>query len=119
MANQQASDFHYGSGPFFDFGGFLTKPSQMSTTMQAFGKEWTDFIGARARENSQFLNTLRECKELSSVQRAYMQFWGKALSQYEEETQRLMRIAQGAMQEAPQVAEESGEVASGRRASKG
>jgi hypothetical protein len=48
-----------------------------------------------------------------------MQFWGKALSQYEEETQRLMRIAQGAMQEAPQVAEESGEVASGRRASKG
>jgi dUTPase len=43
------------------------------------------------------------------MQRAYMQFWEKALSQYEEETQRLMRIAQGAVEDATQTAREAQE----------
>jgi hypothetical protein len=36
-----------------------------------------------------------------------MQFWEKTLSQYEEETQRLMRIAQGAVEDATQTARET------------
>ena len=120
MANQQTSDTLGGFVPSFDLGGFLTKTAQQnSTTMQAFQKEWADFIGLRTRENTQLLQTLHECKELSSVQRAYLEFWRKAFSQYQDETQRLMRLAQGAMQEASHVVEDSAEVISGRSALKG
>jgi hypothetical protein len=134
MANQPTSDIYSGkfSVPFFDFAGLtetsrntLTETakqnSKLSTTLQALGKEWTEFVGARLREDSQLLQTLLECRGLLSMQRAYVQFWEKALSQYEEETQRLMRISQGAMEEAVHVAQESVEVTSGnahgRRAS--
>jgi Phasin protein len=123
MANQQTTDSGRFSVPFFDFAGFLTKTakqnSRLGPTMQALGKEWTDFVEARLREDSQFFQTLVECKGLPDMQRAYVQFWGKALSQYEEETQRLVRIAQGAMEESAQVAQESIEGARGRRASNG
>jgi Phasin protein len=127
MANQSTSDIHSGkvSVPFFDFTGLVemsqktltetaNQNSKLSTTLQALGKEWTDFVGARLREDAQLLKSLHECKELPSVQRAYVQFWEKALSQYEEETQRLIRIAQGAMEEAAHVAQESVEVTSGK-----
>ena len=43
------------------------------------------------------------------MQRAYMQFLEKALSQYEEETQRLMRITQGAVEDATHIAQEAQE----------
>jgi hypothetical protein len=125
MANQPPSDIYSGkfSVPFFDFAGLMAatakQNSKLSTTMQAVGKEWTDFVGARLREDSQLFQTLRECKEFPSVRRACVQFWGKALSQYEEEAQRLMRITQGAMDEAVHVAEERIETINGgaRRAS--
>jgi Phasin protein len=134
MANQPTSDIYSGkfSVPFFDFAGLVAmsrntltetakQNSKLNTTLQAVGKEWTDFVGARLREDSQLLQTLLECKELPSMQRAYVQFLGNALSQYGEETQRLMRITQGAMEEAVKiaqeravhVAEESVEVSSG------
>jgi len=74
---------------------------------------------ARLRENTQLFQTLRECTEFPSMQRACMQFWGKALSQYEEEAQRLMRITQGTMDDAAHVAEKKIEAVNGgaRRAS--
>jgi DNA topoisomerase VI subunit B len=120
MANQPASDIYAGrfSVPSVDFAGLVAmsrntltetakQNSKLYTTLQAVGKEWTEFVSARLREESQLLQTLLECKELPNMQRAYMEFWRKALSQYEEETQRLMRIAQGAMEEeAVQVAQE-------------
>ena len=125
MANQPTSDVYSGklSVPLFDFTGLVemsqktltettNQNSKLSTTLQALGKEWTDFVGARLREDAQLLKSLHECKELPSVQRAYVQFWEKALSQYEEETQRLIRIAQGAVEEAVHVAQEKVEVAS-------
>ena len=128
MANQPASD-HSGKFPdfvpFFDFAGLIEtsrntltetakQNSKLSTTLQALGKEWTEFVGARLHEDSQLLQTLRECRELPSMQRAYVEFWEKALSQYGEETQRLMRITQGAMEEAAHIARERIEATNGK-----
>ena len=128
MANQPTSDNYSGkfpdSVPFFDFAGLIEmsrntltetvkQNSKLSTTLQALGKEWTEFVGARLHEESQLLQTLRECRELPSMQRAYVQFWEKALSQYGEETQRLMRITQGAMEEAAHIAQERIEATNG------
>jgi hypothetical protein len=129
MASQPTSDIYYGklpaSMPFYDFAG-LTEMSQttltetaklnskLSTTLQAFGKEWTEFVGARLHEDSRLLQTLRECRTVPSMQRAYAQYWQKALSQYEEETQRLLRITQGAMEEAAHVAQECIDVTNGK-----
>ena len=94
--------------------------SKWSATLQALGNEWTGFIGARLHEDSQLLQTLRECKGLPDMQRAYGQFLEKASSQYGEETQRLMRITQGAVEEATHVAQERIEGANGNgRASEG
>ena len=128
MANQPTSDIYSGkfpdSVPFFDFAGLIEMSrntltetaklnSKLSTTLQALGKEWTEFVGARLHEDSQLLQTLRECRELPSMQRAYVQFWEKALSQYGEETQRLMRITQGAMEDAAHIAQEHIEATNG------
>jgi len=128
MANQPTRDIHSGklpdSVPFFDFAGLIEmsrntltetarQNSKLSTTLQALSNEWTEFVGARLHEDSQLLQTLRECRALPSMQRAYAQFWEKALSQYEEETQRLMRITQGAMEEAAHIAQQRIEVTSG------
>jgi hypothetical protein len=93
--------------PFFNFTELMQQNSKLSTTLQAVGKEWSGFVQARLREDTQLLKTLSECREFPSMQRAYMQFWEKALSQYEEETQRLMRIAQGAVEDATQTVEEA------------
>src|SRR3984885_14158444 len=135
MANQPTREYSGkfpDSVPFFDFAGLIEtslntltetakQNSKLSTTLQALSKEWTEFVGARLHEDSQLLQTLRECKGLPSIQRAYVQFWEKALSQYEEETQRLLRITKGAMEEAAHIAQEpieaTGGNADGSRAS--
>jgi hypothetical protein len=127
MANQPTSDYSgkfLASVPFFDFAGLIEtsrnaltetakQNSKLSTTLQALGKEWTEFVGARLHEDSQLLQTLRECRGLPSMQRAYVQFWEKALSQYEEETQRLLRITKGAMEEAAHIAQKPIEATDG------
>ena len=127
MANQPTSDYSGkfpDSMPFFDFAGLIEtsrntltetakQNSKLSTTLQALGKEWTEFVGARLHEDSQLLQTLRECKGLPSMQRAYVQFWEKAFSQYEEERQRLLRITKGAMEEAAHTAQERIEATNG------
>ncbi len=117
MANQPMSNDYSGNFPnavpFFDFAGLMKQNSKLSTTLQALGKEWTGFVEARLHEDSQLLQTLRECRELPSMQRAYVQFWEKAFSQYGEETQRLMRITQGAMEDAAHIAQEHTETTNG------
>ena len=117
MENQPTSDNYSGkfsdSAPFFDFAELTKQNSKLSTTLQALGKEWTEFVRARLHEDSQLVQTLRECRELPSMQRAYVQFWGKALSQYEEEAQRLMRITQGAVEDAAHIAQEHIEATNG------
>jgi len=109
MANQQTSDNYSGKlpnfVPFLNFAALTQQNSKLSTTLQALSQEWTEFVQARLREDAQLLQALGQCRELPSVQRAYMQFWEKALSQYEEETQRLMRITQGAVEDATHTAQ--------------
>jgi hypothetical protein len=110
MANQQTSDNNSGTlpnfVPFLNFVGLIQQNSKLSTTLQAVGKEWTEFVQARLREDTHLLKTLAECREYTSMHRAYTQFWEKAISQYEEETQRLMRITQGAMEDTTHLAQE-------------
>jgi hypothetical protein len=81
MANQPTSDNYFGKLPgpipLFDFAGLMKQNAQVGTTLQALGKEWTEFVGARLHEDSQLFQTLRECRELPSMQRAYVQFWEK------------------------------------------
>jgi hypothetical protein len=124
MANQQTGDNSSGklfpdSVPFFNLAGLIQQNSRSSTTLQALGKEWTEFVGARLREDSRLLQTLGECRDLPSMGRAYLQFWEKALSQYEEETQRLLRITNGAMEEAAHVAQERIESTNGKADGRG
>src|SRR6201994_4447592 len=113
MVDQQTSDSSSAKlpnfVPFFNFAELMQRNSKLSTTLQAVGKEWSGFVQARLREDTQLLKTLSECRELPSMQRAYMQFWEKALSQYEEETQRLMRITRGAVEDATHAAQEAQE----------
>jgi hypothetical protein len=117
MANQQTRDNYSGkfpgSMPLFDLAGLMKQNSKLGTTLQALGKEWTEFVGARLHEDAQLLQTLHECRELPSMQRAYVQFWEKALSQYSEETQRLMRITQGAMEDDAHIVQEHTEATNG------
>jgi Phasin protein len=123
MTNQQASDNYSGKlpnfVPFLNFAGVFQQNSKLSTTLQALGKEWAEFVQARLREDSQLLQTLGECREFPSMQRAYMQFWEKALSQYEEETQRLMRITRGAVEDATHIAQERIEATNGNADGRG
>ena len=111
MADQQTSDSSSAKlsnfVPFFNFVELMQRNSKLSTTLQAVGKEWSGFVQARLREDTQLLKTLSECREFPSMQRAYIQFWEKALSQYEEETQRLMRIAKGAVEDSTETARET------------
>jgi hypothetical protein len=71
MANQPASDIYAGrfSVPSVDFAGLVAmsrntltetakQNSKLYTTLQAVGKEWTEFVSARLREESQLLQTL-------------------------------------------------------------
>jgi len=121
MANEPTTGIYSGKLPGFpasDFTWFIEMNrnmlsetaklnSKMGTTLQALGKEWTEFVGARLHEDTELLQTLRESPGLPNMQRAYVQFLEKAFAQYSEETQRLMRIAQGAVEEAAHMAEEA------------
>jgi hypothetical protein len=126
MANEPTTGIYSGKLPGFppDFSWLIEMNrnmlsetaklnSKMGTTMQALGKEWTEFVGARLHEDTELLQTLRESPGLPNMQRAYAQFLEKAFAQYGEETQRLMRIAQGAVEEAAHMAQERIEGANG------
>src|ERR1700760_339686 len=84
MADQQTSDISSAKlpnfVPFFNFVELMQRNSKLSTTLQAVGKEWSGFVQARLQEDAHLLKTLSECREFPSMQRAYMQFWEKALS---------------------------------------
>lgn len=78
----------------------------LSATLQNLGKEWTEFVGMRLREDNLLLQTLHDCKTLPEMQHAYVQFWQNAFTQYGEEAQRMMRITQGAVKDAARRAEQ-------------
>ncbi len=80
--------------------------AHVSTTLQNLGKEWSEFVGARLREDVQLFRTINDCRSLQDLQQAYAQFWQTALTQYGDETQRIMRITQGAVDDAANTARE-------------
>jgi hypothetical protein len=78
--------------------------AQVSTTLQNIGKEWSEFVGARLREDVQLFRTIHDCRSLQDLQQAYAKFWQDAFTQYGDEAQRMMRITQGAMDNATHTA---------------
>jgi hypothetical protein len=108
--------------PFGDFakagaagGNMLSETAklnaQMSTTLQNIGREWSAFVGLRLREELQLFQAIHGCRSLGDLQQAYARFWQNAFTQYGEEAQRMLRIAQGAVEETADVAKEAGEAA--------
>lgn len=78
--------------------------AHVSTTLQNLGKEWSEFVGARLREDVQLVRTINDCRSLQDLQQAYAQFWQTAFTQYGDEAQRMMRITQGMADEATHTA---------------
>ena len=77
--------------------------------MQNFGKEWSEFVGMRLREDVQFFRTIHDCRSLQDLQHAYAQFWQTAFTQYGEEAQRLMRMTQGTVEDTARKVQASGD----------
>lgn len=78
--------------------------AQVSTNLQNIGKEWSEFVGARLREDMQLFRTIHDCHSLQDLQQAYAQFWQTAFTQYGEEAQRMLRITQGVADNAAHTA---------------
>jgi len=79
--------------------------AQIGTAMQNIGKEWSEFVGMRLREDVQLFRTIHDCRSLQDLQQAYAQFWQTAFTQYGEEMQRLMRVTQGTVEDAARTAQ--------------
>jgi len=84
--------------------------AQIGTAMQNIGREWSEFIGMRLREDVQLFRTIHDCRSLQDLQQAYMQFWQTAFTQYGEEAQRLMRMTQGTVEDAARTAQATSDV---------
>lgn len=83
--------------------------AHIGTAMQNFGKEWSEFVGMRLREDVQFFRTIHDCRSLQDLQHAYAQFWQTAFTQYGEEAQRLMRMTQGTVEDTARKVQASGD----------
>jgi len=81
--------------------------ARFGTTLQTLGKEWSGFFEARVQEHVQLLEALRDSKTLPEVQQAYARFWQNTFTVYGEQAQRVMRITQGATDDATQIVRES------------
>ena len=74
--------------------------AQVSTNLGNFIQEWSEFVGMRLREDMQLIQTIQGCRSLPDLQQAYTQFWRNAFTHYGEETRRMLRITQGAVDDA-------------------
>jgi len=80
--------------------------AQVSTNMQSVGKEWSEFVGMRLREDAQLFRSIHDCRSLQDLQQVYAQFWQTAFTQYGEEAQRMMKLTQGTVEDATRNARE-------------
>ena len=80
--------------------------AQVSTNMQSVGKEWSEFVGMRLREDAQLFRSIHDCRSLQDLQQVYAQFWQTAFAQYGEEAQRMMKLTQGTVEDATRNARE-------------
>ena len=74
--------------------------AHVGNALQNLGKEWSEFVGTRLREDVQMVRTVYDCRSLQDLQHAYAQFWQTAFTQYGEQAQKMMRVTQGAMDDA-------------------
>jgi hypothetical protein len=74
--------------------------AQVSATLRNFTQEWSELVGMRLREGMQLTQTIQRCRSLPELQQAYTQYWQNAFTQYGEETRRMVRITQGAVDDA-------------------
>lgn len=84
--------------------------AHIGTAMQNFGKEWSEFVGKRLREDVQLFRTIHDCRSVQDLQQAYAQFWQTAFTQYGEEAQRLLRMTQGTVEDAARTAQATSDV---------
>lgn len=84
--------------------------AQIGTAMQNIGKEWSEFVGMRLREDLQLFRTIHDCRSVQDLQQVYAQFWQTAFTQYGEEAQRLMRMTQGTVEDAARTAQATSDV---------
>ena len=80
--------------------------AQVSTNMQAVGKEWSEFVGMRLREDAQFFRSIHDCRSLQDLQQVYAQFWQTAFTQYGEDAQRMLKLTQGTVEDVSRTARE-------------
>ncbi|NGX95412.1 MAG: phasin family protein [Candidatus Afipia apatlaquensis] len=80
--------------------------AQVSTNMQTVGKEWSEFVGMRLREDAQLFRSIHDCRSLQDLQQVYAQFWQTAFTQYGEEAQRMMKLTQGTVEDVTRNARE-------------
>ena len=66
----------------------------------AFNTEWTQFLTRRFNEDVALPQRLTECKSAEEAQEIYVDFWTKALREYQEEFCRLAQLGQPATREA-------------------
>lgn len=80
--------------------------TKVGTTMQQLGKEWFGFVGKRLHEDIELFHAIHACRSLPDLQQVYTLFWQDAFAQYGEQTKRMMRITQGAVDEVVVAVEE-------------
>ena len=78
--------------------------AQVSTNLPNFIQEWSEFVGMRLREDMHLIQTIQGCRSLPELQQAYTQFWRNAFTHYGEETRRMLRITQAAVDDASPLA---------------
>lgn len=66
----------------------------------AFNTEWTQFLTRRFNEDIALPQRLTACKSPEEAQEIYVDFWTKALAEYQEEFGRLAQLGQHATREA-------------------
>jgi Phasin protein len=82
--------------------------TQASMVLQNLFQEWSQFVGMRMRQNMHLIQTIQGCRSFPDMQQAYTQFWQNAFTEYGEETRRMLRIIQGAVDDASDAAHGNG-----------
>jgi len=66
----------------------------------ALNREWTDFMSRRVQEDFALPQRLVNCRSPQELQQAYIDYWSRAYSQYQQEFARLAGLNQTFVREA-------------------
>jgi Phasin protein len=79
--------------------------AQWSMPLQNIFQEWFGFADMRMRQHMHLAQSIQNCRSLPDLHQAYTQFWQNTLTQYGEETRRMLQITQGVVDDASHVAD--------------